>query len=98
MTLCGIYKKWTQKLCKMTGGGFLDLKELEYVVTIADEGSISRAAERLFMAQSSLSQFLARYEAELGARLFSRTGGGVRPTGAGEIFIRSAREMLLRYQ
>jgi DNA-binding transcriptional LysR family regulator len=82
----------------MTGGVFLDLKELEYVVTIADEGSISRAAERLFMAQSSLSQFLARYEAELGARLFSRTGGGVRPTGAGEIFIRSAREMLLRYQ
>ena len=76
----------------------MDLKELEYVVTIADEGSISRAAEKLYMAQSSLSQFLARYEAELGARLFTRTGGGVRPTGAGEIFVRSAREMLLQYQ
>ena len=76
----------------------MDLKELEYVVTIADEGSISRAAEKLYMAQSSLSQFLARYEAELGARLFTRTGGGVRPTGAGEIFVRSARKMLLQYQ
>ena len=76
----------------------MDLKELEYVVTIADEGSISRAAEKLFMAQSSLSQYLARYEAELGARLFTRTGGGVRPTGAGEIFVRSAREMLRQYQ
>ena len=76
----------------------MDLKELEYVVTIADEGSISRAAEKLYMAQSSLSQYLARYEAELGARLFTRTGSGIRPTGAGEVFLRSAREMLRQYQ
>ena len=76
----------------------MNLKELEYVVTIADEGGISRAAEKLYMAQSSLSQFLARYEAELGTRLFTRTGGGVRLTGAGEIFVRSARDMLRQYQ
>ncbi|MBR6119337.1 MAG: LysR family transcriptional regulator [Oscillospiraceae bacterium] len=76
----------------------MDLKELEYVVAIADAGGISRAAEKLFMAQSSLSQFLARYEAELGARLFTRTGGGVRLTGAGELFVRSARDMLRQYQ
>ena len=36
----------------------MNLKELNYIVTIADEGSISRAAEKLYMAQSSLSQFL----------------------------------------
>lgn len=76
----------------------MDLKELEYVVAIADAGGISRAAERLYMAQSSLSQFLGRYEAELGTRLFTRTGGGVRLTGAGEIFVRSARDMLRQYQ
>lgn len=34
----------------------MNLKELNYIVTIADEGSISRAAEKLYMAQSSLSQ------------------------------------------
>ena len=34
----------------------MDLKELDYIVTVANEGSISRAAEKLFMAQSSLSQ------------------------------------------
>ena len=45
----------------------MNLKELNYIVTIADEGSISRAAEKLYMAQSSLSQFLQLYEAELGA-------------------------------
>lgn len=33
----------------------MNLKELNYIVTIADEGSISRAAEKLYMAQSSLS-------------------------------------------
>ena len=76
----------------------MDLKELEYVVAIADEGSISRAAEKLYMAQSSLSQFLARYEAELGARLFYRRGGGVSPTPAGAVFLPKAREMLRQYQ
>ena len=45
------------------------LKELEYIIAIAEEGSISRAADRLFMAQSSLSEFLKQYEAELGSRL-----------------------------
>ena len=48
----------------------MNLKELNYIVTIADEGSISRAAEKLYMAQSSLSQFLQLYEAELGERLY----------------------------
>ena len=76
----------------------MDLKELEYVVTIADTGGISRAAEKLYMAQSSLSQFLTHYEAELGVQLFTRTGRGVRLTGAGEIFVRTAREMLRQYQ
>ena len=76
----------------------MELKELEYIVTIADEGRISRAAERLYLAQSSLSQFLQRCEAELGTRLFVRTGSGVRPTPAGEIFIRSARELLRQFQ
>ncbi len=76
----------------------MDLKELNYLVTIADEGSISRAAERLYMAQSSLSQFLQLYEAELGARLFVRTARGVRPTAAGQAFIQNARQILLHYR
>ena len=37
----------------------MDLKELNYVVTVANEGSISRAAEKLFMSQSSLSQAIS---------------------------------------
>lgn len=81
----------------MTGGIGMDFKELTYIVTIADEGSISRAAEKLYMAQSSLSQFLQQYEAELGSRLFNRTARGVRLTAAGTAFIYHARGMLQQY-
>ena len=51
----------------------MEMKELVYLVTLAEEESISRAAERLYMAQSSLSQFLHQFEAELGTKLFVRT-------------------------
>ena len=57
-----------------------------YLCNRHNEGSISRAAEKLYMAQSSLSQFLQLYEAELGAPLFMRTSRGVRPTASGSVF------------
>ncbi len=76
----------------------MDLKELNYIVTIADSGSISRAAQKLFMAQSSLSQFLQLYETELGTSLFYRTSKGVRPTASGSVFISHARQILKQYR
>ena len=53
----------------------MELRELEYVTAIADAGSLSKAADRLYLAQSSLSQFLNRLESELGTKLFVRTSG-----------------------
>ncbi len=79
------------------GEAAMELKELEYVVAIAKEGSISAAAEKLYMAQSSLSQFLSRYETELKTKLFVRKAGGVRPTDAGELFLENAQQMLRQY-
>lgn len=76
----------------------MHLKELTYIVTLADERSISRAADKLFMAQSSLSQFLSQYEAELGLPLFVRTSKGIRPTAAGTLFIDNARTILTHYR
>lgn len=76
----------------------MDIKELNYIVTIANEGSISRAAEKLYMAQSSLSQFLQQYEAELGTPLFIRTSRGIRPTASGSVFIAHIRQILLHYR
>lgn len=76
----------------------MHLKELTYIVTLADEGSISRAADKLYMAQSSLSQFLQQYESELGTPLFVRTSKGIRPTSAGDLFIANARTILTHYR
>ena len=74
------------------------MKELVYLVTLAEEESISRAAERLYMAQSSLSQFLHQFEAELGTKLFVRTSKGITPTYSGKCFIEHAGEILRDYQ
>lgn len=76
----------------------MHLKELTYIVTLADEKSITRAADRLYMAQSSLSQFLQQYESELGISLFIRTSKGIRPTAAGKLFIDNARTILTHYR
>lgn len=75
----------------------MEIREMNYIVAIAEEGSISKAAERLFIAQSGLSQFLGRLESEVGAKLFVRTSTGVRPTEAGRLMIEYAYRELSEY-
>ena len=55
----------------------MDLKQIEYIVKIDDEHSITRAAEKLFVTQSALNQQLLRLEKELGAPLFHRDRTGL---------------------
>ena len=50
----------------------MNTKQIEYVLAIAEEKNISRAAERLFVSQSALSQSLINLEKEIGAPLFVR--------------------------
>lgn len=76
----------------------MELKDLRTLIAIYEEKSISRAAERLYMAQSSLSQFLSNYEHELGYRIFVRTSSGVRPTEAGQLLISYAYEAGAEYK
>ena len=75
------------------GGLAMDLREVQYLITLADEGSVSKAADKLYMAQSSLSQFLQQYENDLGVRLFIRTSRGIRPTASGAVFIAHLRQI-----
>lgn len=58
----------------------------EYFLTIAQEQSISRAAEKLYISQSSLSQHLAKLESGLEAKLFDRSTNPIRLTEAGRIY------------
>lgn len=72
----------------------MDIKQIEYIVKIADEHSITHAAEKLFLTQSALNQQLLRLEKDLGAQLFYRSKSDWRPTPVGEVYLAGAREML----
>jgi LysR family nitrogen assimilation transcriptional regulator len=76
----------------------MDFNTLRQFVTIAEQESLSRAAEILNLTQGTLSRRLAELERELGAHLFTRTGRGVVPTTAGRQLLDHARKMLLNHQ
>ncbi len=71
-------------------------QELQYILTIAEERNITHAAQRLHIAQPSLTQCLRRIETELGVKLFTRRKYGLDPTDAGELYIGMARDVIER--
>lgn len=72
----------------------MDLRQIAYIVKIADEGSITKAAAQLFISQSGLNQQLLKLEKELGVPLFHRSKYELRPTQAGQIYLTYGRQML----
>lgn len=72
----------------------LTLPRLRAFLAVADEGSFTRAAARLHVAQQALSATVRRLERELGARLFERTTRAVKLTPAGEAMLDAARRAL----
>src|ERR1700712_765864 len=72
----------------------MELRQLRYLVAIADERHFTRAAEREHVAQPALSQQIRRLEAELGLTLVERTTRRVAMTHAGEGLVGRARGML----
>ncbi|MFT3945023.1 MAG: LysR family transcriptional regulator [Ancrocorticia sp.] len=69
----------------------MELQQMRYVVAIAEEKNFTRAAERCFVVQSSLSHQIKAVERELGVTLFARTSRKVELTAAGEAFVVAAR-------
>ncbi|GAB2755887.1 LysR family transcriptional regulator [Streptomyces bullii] len=72
----------------------MDLQQMRYVVAVAETRSFTRAAERCFVVQSSLSHRIAGLERELGVKLFARSSRRVELTSAGTAFVARARECL----
>ncbi|KQP47631.1 LysR family transcriptional regulator [Pseudorhodoferax sp. Leaf274] len=74
----------------------MELRHLRYFIAVAETGSLSRAAEKLFIAQPPLSVQIRQLEEEMGTPLFVRHPKGVRLTAAGEALMPEARALLDR--
>lgn len=76
----------------------MTLQQLYYAITIADSGSLNRAAEILYISQPSLTSAVQELERELGITVFHRSGRGVTPTQEGAEFLLHARQVYSQYE
>ena len=74
----------------------MDEKDLQIFLTLADTGNLTRTAEKLYLAQPTLSKRLQNMESELGATLFLRSKQGVTLTPAGEEAQKESSSALFR--
>lgn len=68
-------------------------QQIEYVLTLAEQGSFSKAARRLSVTQPSLSQYIINIENQLGTQLFDRSSSPIRLTAAGQAYVRTAAQI-----
>ena len=72
----------------------MEIKYLQYFLSIVNEGSMAKAAEKLYISQPALSRFLARLEEELGTALFVRNANNsLSLTDAGKLYLETAEKM-----
>lgn len=74
----------------------MQLRDIVYVLAVADEGNFSKAALKVHVSQPALSQLIQRLEDELGVKLFIRKSNRVILTNAGKIFYEDGKEILKR--
>ena len=72
----------------------MNFEQMEYILTVANEKSITKAAEKLFISPSGMSQSITQLENELGIKIFNRSKQGVTPTFEGKIVISKAITLL----
>src|SRR5204863_759768 len=72
----------------------IELRHLRYFVALADAGSFTHAAERMFIAQPTLSQQIRRLEEIVGTPLLQRRRDGVRLTAAGQVLLEESRAVM----
>lgn len=76
----------------------MTLQQIFYAITIAEMGSMNKAAEKLYVSQPSLTSAIKELERDTAITIFSRTGRGVVPTKDGEEFLMYARQVYQQYE
>ena len=72
----------------------MTLQQLKYTVTVAETGTITEAADRLYISQPSLTNAIHELEKEMHIQIFNRTNKGIHLSNEGEIFLGYARQVL----
>ncbi|MEQ3552895.1 LysR family transcriptional regulator [Pseudonocardia nematodicida] len=72
----------------------MDIRQVQYFLAVVETGTVHAAADRLFVAQPSVSQALRRLEQDLGSELFRRTGRRLVLTAAGRALVEPARDLV----
>ncbi|MDP3894333.1 LysR family transcriptional regulator [Nocardioides sp.] len=83
-------------LRKHGSGGIVELRHLRYFLAVADNGTVSAAADHLHVTQPGLSRQLRQLETELGVELFDRRSGRLTPSRTGRALLPLARDLLER--
>jgi LysR family transcriptional regulator, hydrogen peroxide-inducible genes activator len=76
----------------------MELHQLRYFVTVVRDGTFTKAAERLYITQPSLSEQVRKLETELGSPLFQRLGRRLALTSAGEAFLPHAERVIFEVE
>ena len=72
----------------------MNLQHIRYALEVSRTGSITQAAENLYMNQPNLSKAIREFEEELGYKIFNRTTKGMTTTKKGEIFLLRGKKIL----
>jgi DNA-binding transcriptional LysR family regulator len=72
----------------------MNMKQMEYIITVAEEGGVTEAAKKLYISQPSLSQVIQTVEKEIGMPIFDRRNLPFKLTYAGERYIKMAKTIL----
>lgn len=72
----------------------MNLQYLQYVIEIENQGSISKAAQTLYLSQPYLSKIIRELENEYGIAIFARSKKGITPTESGRLFLDMAKDLL----
>jgi len=74
----------------------IEFRHLKYIAAVAEEGNITRAADRLHVAQPSLSKQIKDIEDAIGFSIFTRTRDGMSVTPSGQMIVTYAQEAIER--